>query len=103
MPAPSLVACPKCGHRFSVEEVLSHELEESIKARYEKQQEKVRADFERQKGLLEKQSEERRKTEREKLLKDAQKRAIAEVQAEMKALNDEAENTRKQLQALKKT
>lgn len=62
------ISCPSCGHQFNVEEVLSHQLEESLKLKFEQEKKSIWAQvFQKEEVLKEKESqfEEKRKRENE--------------------------------------
>ncbi|MGE5238052.1 MAG: DUF2130 domain-containing protein [Chloroflexota bacterium] len=111
-----LISCPQCGHKFNVEEVLAHRIEERYREEHNRKIARMQAEFaEKEKAILEKedrlgrQAMEIEKTVHERL-KEGRSRLAEELRLQLKgefdeqltALNEENEQRRKQIQELSK-
>ena len=110
MPSTTSITCPKCGNQFIVEDVIAHQLEEKMRTELDRQASALRVEYEKKEKVLQKKADEiekqvdsRVKAEREKLSEKAKQDAKSEYEQEIKALTDENETRRKQLQAQQKT
>jgi hypothetical protein len=110
MATETLVSCPNCGHQFGIEDAVTHKLEEKIRTEFESKASSMAAEYDKKEQQLRKKSEDidrqveqKVKLEREKLSERAKESAKAEYEEQIKALSDENETRRKQLQDLKKT
>lgn len=91
------VTCPKCNHQFSIDEALSHQLEEQIKQQLSKQSEEEITELKKKLNL---QAEEWKKEQQEKLQKqvaEEAKKAASQSEQELKLLKEENERKAKQL------
>ena len=88
------IKCPKCGHSFTLDEVMSDELNSKLTA----EKEKLRSEL----GKWKKEQEDKLQQQRETIENDAKKKAMEETSVKLKALEDETKIKTKQLQDLQK-
>ena len=110
MPNSNQVSCPKCGHQFNVEDVLTQRIEGKYKDELNQKIAGMQADFKKKEAQLQqraseidRQVDDRLKSERQKLIQSAEQRAREEVGIQIKTLTEENETRRKQVQDLTKT
>jgi len=113
----NFISCPKCGHEFQVEQVLAQKLDEKYKKELNDKVSKLQDDYKQKESLLkEKESElikqqeesekllnEKVKIESEKLKKELSIKLKEEYDLQIKELNEENENRKKQILELSKT
>lgn len=88
------ITCPKCGHSFTLNEVLSTELNSQIMA----EKEKLRGEA----GKWKEEQEAKWKQQKEAIENSTKKKVEEETAAKLKALEDESKIKTKQLQELQK-
>jgi hypothetical protein len=110
MATDTLVSCPKCGHQFRIEDAVARQLQEKMQAEFDKRASAMQMDYEKKEQQLRKKAEEidkqvelKLKAERERLSLRAKADAQLEYEQRIKALSEENETRRKQLQDLQRT
>ncbi len=117
MPQTTKINCPKCGHEFNVEDVLAHQIEEKYREELNSKITAIEGDFKakeislakkeealKQKQTdIDKQIEERVKTESAKKEKEIKKQVGEDYEAQIKALSEETTEAKKQVQELRTT
>jgi hypothetical protein len=112
----SLISCPKCGHEFNVEDVLSSKIEEKYKRQWQQKFAEVQSQFDgREKTLSQKETElvrraadvegqvkERLAGERQSLMQSAVQKAREDFEVQMKSLVEENESRKRQLHELRR-
>jgi len=111
------ISCPKCGHEFAVEDVISKQLEEKYRSDLNQAITKIENDFKTKEGKLstleadlKKQQQAIDDTVNQKLkilsdvqAKDIQQKVAQQFEETIKSLTEETTETKKQLSELKKT
>lgn len=95
---PNTISCPHCNKPISVDEVLKHQIESSVKIEYE-QKAKADADEVRRKALAwqekrEKELEEEQKTNQQKLEEKVKKQLTEQNELDQKMLKEEVEESK---------
>ena len=117
MPQNTKINCPKCGHEFNVEDVLAHQIEEKYKKELNSKITTIESDYKlkeislatkeealKQKQTdIDKQIEERVKTESAKKEKEIKKQVGEDYEAQIKTLSEETTEAKKQVQELRTT
>ncbi len=117
MPKTTKINCPKCGHEFNVEDALAHQIEEKYREELSKKITTIESDYkakeislaEKEEALKKKQTdinkqiEERVKTESAKKEKEIKKQVGEDYEAQIKALSEETTAAKKQVQELRTT
>ena len=117
MPQNTKINCPKCGHEFNVEDVLAHQIEEKYKKELNSKITTIESDYKAKESSLAKkeealkqkqtdidrQIEERVKTESAKKEKEIKKQVGEDYEAQIKALSEETIEAKKQVQELRTT
>jgi len=107
----NILTCPKCGAEIQLTEALTGQIEQSIRAKYEaetakKDQEidnerqvlkRQREDLEKQRQSVDEKVAEQVKAERKKIAEQEKAKIIAEQSEQMKGLEQELEEKRKQV------
>lgn len=111
------ISCPKCGHKFNVEDVLAHQIEEKYKDELNQKISEIESDYKAKEELLskkeqelkqkqseiEEQVEERLKLESEKRAKEIKKEVEKDFESKIKLLSEENEDRKNQIQKLGET
>ena len=111
------ITCPKCGHEFNIEDVLSQQLEEKYRVELNNKISEIETEFQtKESSLVKKELELKQKTtemdqlveakakiESAKKEKEIKKQVQLEYEMQMKALSDESTEAKKQIHELKKT
>jgi hypothetical protein len=111
------ISCPKCGHKFNVEDVLAHQIEEKYKEELNQKISEIESDYrgmkdslsKKEQELKQKQSEmeeiieEKLKMASEKRAKEIKKQVEEEFETRINSLSEENEAKKKQIQELKNT
>jgi hypothetical protein len=117
MPQTTKINCPKCGHEFNVEDVLAHQIEEKYKKELNSKISAIEGDYKSKEGSLlkkeeelklqkndiDKQVEEKVKTESAKKEKEIKRLVGENYEAQIKALSEETSEAKKQIQELRMT
>ena len=117
MPQTTKINCPKCGHEFNVEDALAHQIEEKYREELNNKITTIESDYKakeislakkeevlKQKQTdIDKQIEERVKTESAKKEKEIKKQVGEDYEAQIKALSEETTEAKKQVQELRTT
>ena len=117
MPQTTKINCPKCGHEFNVEDVLAHQIEEKYRKELNSKITTIENDYKAKESSLakkeevlkqkqtdiDKQVEERVKTESAKNEKEIKKQVGEDYEAQIKALSEETIEAKKQVQELRTT
>ena len=115
MPQTTKISCPKCGHEFAVEDVISKQIEEKYRDELNEKITEIENEFkaketklsEKEADLKKLQSEvdtlvaEKLKIETGKRSKEIEKKFAQQYDDQIKALTDETTETKKQLTSLK--
>jgi hypothetical protein len=116
MPQTTKITCPKCGHEFAVEDVISKQIEEKYRAElnqkitaiqqeYQSKESKLtqkEADLKKLQSNIDAQVAEKLKVETEKKSKEIKIQVAQQYEDQIKSLNDANTETQKQLSDLKK-
>ncbi len=111
------ITCPKCGHEFNIEDVLSQQLEEKYRVELNAKISEIETEFHSKESSLVKKEmelkqktiemdllvEEKAKVESAKKEKEIKKLVQQDYEMQMKALSDESIEAKKQVHELKKT
>jgi hypothetical protein len=117
MPQTTKINCPKCGHEFNVEDALAHQIEEKYREELNNKITTIESDYKakeislakkeeelKQKQTdIDKQVEERVKTESAKKEKEIKKQVGEDYEAQIKTLSEETTEAKKQVQELRTT
>jgi len=111
------ISCPKCGHKFNVEDVLAHQIEEKYKEELNQKISEIESEYrgkedslsKKEQELKQKQSEMEQvieaklKLESERKAKEIKKQVEEEFETRINSLSEENETKKKQIQELKNT
>ena len=95
------ITCPKCGTKIPLTEAFSHEIEETLRSKYEIELKKKGEEAHAALRAKEKELEETLNQERSKLETQAKQRAQDTIALEMKDLRDQLQEKAKQLEISK--
>ena len=106
------IICPNCGKKIPLTETLSHQIKESLIKELEEQIREREREIEKRKNMLDKEAqkledsrkflekelEERLRTEKAKLMAEAKKEAVAAIEVDLKDMKEQVAEKEKKLE-----
>ncbi len=93
-----MITCPKCGEKFELSEVISHNIEEEIKKKYENEKQKLIENYGIQLATKDKEFIKKKDNEKNKIVKDNKTSLEASYKTRFRDLEEQLKEKETQIE-----